>query len=86
VLMGRACPISPRCARCAPRCPSPSNFMAGIKGKSFSSPSSRGRRAADQLATSLYRAAMSGLLDAAREVNEKGSFRLSRAVAAPRRS
>jgi len=53
----------------------PVNFMAGIKGKSFSVAELQAagvRRIS--LATSLYRAAMSGLLDAAREVNEKGSF------------
>src|SRR6266851_567408 len=53
----------------------PVNFMAGIKGKSFSVAELQeaGVRRIS-LATSLYRAAMSGLLDAAREVNEKGSF------------
>jgi 2-methylisocitrate lyase-like PEP mutase family enzyme len=53
----------------------PFNFMAGIKGKSFSV---RELEAAGvrriSLATSLYRAAMSGLIDAAREVREEGSF------------
>jgi 2-methylisocitrate lyase-like PEP mutase family enzyme len=53
----------------------PFNFMVGIKGKSFT--------VADladagvkriSLAGSLYRAAMSGLLDAAREVKDKGTF------------
>jgi 2-methylisocitrate lyase-like PEP mutase family enzyme len=53
----------------------PFNFMVGIKGKSFSV----GELAAAgvrriSLATSLYRAAMSGLLDAAREVKEAGQF------------
>jgi len=53
----------------------PVNFMAGIKGKSFSVAELQAagvRRIS--LATSLYRAAMSGLLEAAREVSEKGSF------------
>lgn len=53
----------------------PVNFMAGIRGRSFSVAALEGagvRRIS--LATSLYRAAMSGLLDAAREVREKGSF------------
>src|SRR5213592_2611179 len=53
----------------------PVNFMAGIKGKSFSVAELQAagvRRIS--FATSLYRAAMSGLLEAAREVNEKGSF------------
>jgi 2-methylisocitrate lyase-like PEP mutase family enzyme len=53
----------------------PVNFMVGIKGKSFTV----GELAAAgvrriSLATSLYRAAISGLLDAAREVKEKGTF------------
>jgi 2-methylisocitrate lyase-like PEP mutase family enzyme len=49
--------------------------MAGIKGKSFSVAEleAAGVRRIS-LATSLYRAAMSGLLDAAREVIEKGTF------------
>jgi 2-methylisocitrate lyase-like PEP mutase family enzyme len=53
----------------------PVNFMAGIKGKSFSVKEleAAGVRRIS-LATSLYRAAMSGLIDAAREVKEKGSF------------
>ena len=53
----------------------PVNFMAGIKGKSFTV---RELEAAGvrrvSLATSLYRAAMSGLVDAAREVQGQGSF------------
>jgi len=53
----------------------PFNFMVGIKGKSFSV----GELAAAgvkriSLATSLYRAAMTGLLDAAREIKETGQF------------
>jgi len=53
----------------------PVNFMAGIKGKSFSV----GELAAAgvkriSLATSLYRAAMTGLVDAAREVKDTGQF------------
>jgi 2-methylisocitrate lyase-like PEP mutase family enzyme len=53
----------------------PVNFMAGIKGKSFSVAEleAAGVRRIS-LATSLYRAAMTGLIDAAREVKEKGSF------------
>src|SRR5882762_345001 len=53
----------------------PVNFMAGIEGQSFSVAELQAagvRRIS--LASSLYRAAMSGLLEAAREVNEKGSF------------
>lgn len=53
----------------------PVNFMVGIKGKSFSVAelASAGVRRIS-LATSLYRAAMSGLLEAARAVMEDGSF------------
>jgi 2-methylisocitrate lyase-like PEP mutase family enzyme len=53
----------------------PFNFMVGIKGKSFSVEElvAAGVRRIS-LATSLYRAAMSGLLEAAREVKEKGTF------------
>ena len=53
----------------------PVNFMVGIKGKSFTVAEleAAGVRRIS-LATSLYRAAMSGLIDAAREVKEKGSF------------
>jgi 2-methylisocitrate lyase-like PEP mutase family enzyme len=53
----------------------PFNFMAGIKGKSFTVTEleAAGVRRIS-LATSLYRAAMSGLLDAAREVKASGTF------------
>jgi 2-methylisocitrate lyase-like PEP mutase family enzyme len=53
----------------------PFNFMVGIKGKSFSVAEleAAGVRRIS-LATSLYRAAMSGLLAAAREVQDKGTF------------
>jgi 2-methylisocitrate lyase-like PEP mutase family enzyme len=53
----------------------PVNFMVGIKGKSFSV-----AELADagvkriSLATSLYRAAMTGFLDAARQVKDTGQF------------
>ncbi|MGQ0650805.1 MAG: isocitrate lyase/PEP mutase family protein [Betaproteobacteria bacterium] len=53
----------------------PFNFMAGMKGKSFSVAELEGagvRRIS--LATSLWRAAMSGMIDAAREAKEKGTF------------
>ena len=53
----------------------PYNFMAGIKGKSFSVAELQAagvRRVS--LATSLWRAAMSGLVEAAREVKDKGTF------------
>jgi 2-methylisocitrate lyase-like PEP mutase family enzyme len=53
----------------------PFNFMAGIKGKSFpvSELAASGVKRIS-LATSLYRAAMTGLLDAAREVKDTGEF------------
>ena len=63
----------------------PVNFMAGIKGKSFSVAEleAAGVRRIS-LATSLFRAAMTGLVDAAREVREHGSFGyLDRAIATP---
>jgi 2-methylisocitrate lyase-like PEP mutase family enzyme len=63
----------------------PVNFMAGIKGRSFSVKEleAAGVRRVS-LATSLYRAAMSGLINAAREVRAEGSFRyLERALATP---
>jgi 2-methylisocitrate lyase-like PEP mutase family enzyme len=53
----------------------PFNFMAGIKGKSFSVPElAEAGVKRISLATSLYRAAMTGLLNAAREVEEKGTL------------
>jgi 2-methylisocitrate lyase-like PEP mutase family enzyme len=63
----------------------PFNFMVGIKGKSFSVAEleAAGVRRIS-LAGSLYRAAMSGLVEAAKEVREKGSFSyLDRAVSTP---
>jgi 2-methylisocitrate lyase-like PEP mutase family enzyme len=63
----------------------PVNFMVGIKGKSFSV----GELAAAgvrriSLATSLYRVAMTGLLEAAREVKDTGQFGfLDRCVTTP---
>ena len=53
----------------------PFNFMAGIKGKSFSVPElAEAGVKRISLATSLYRAAMTGLLAAAREVKEQGTL------------
>jgi 2-methylisocitrate lyase-like PEP mutase family enzyme len=63
----------------------PINFMVGIKGKSFSFAEleEAGVRRIS-LATSLYRAAMTGLVDAAREVKEQGTFGyLERSLATP---
>jgi 2-methylisocitrate lyase-like PEP mutase family enzyme len=53
----------------------PFNFMVGIKGKSFSVKelAAAGVRRIS-LATSLYRAAMTGFLSAAREVKDRGEF------------
>jgi 2-methylisocitrate lyase-like PEP mutase family enzyme len=53
----------------------PFNFMAGIRGKSFSVAelTAAGVKRIS-LATSLYRAAMTGLLNAAREVKDSGQF------------
>ena len=53
----------------------PVNFMVGIQGRSFSVAELEAAGVKRiSLATSLYRAAMSGLAEAAREVNEHGSF------------
>jgi 2-methylisocitrate lyase-like PEP mutase family enzyme len=53
----------------------PFNFMGGIKGRSFSVAELEAAGVKRiSLATSLYRAAMTGLLDAAKEVKEKGTF------------
>ena len=63
----------------------PVNFMVGIKGKSFSV----GELAAAgvrriSLATSLYRAAMTGFLDAINEVKSAGQFGfLDRCITTP---
>ena len=63
----------------------PVNFMVGIKGKSFSvSELAAAGVKRISLATSLYRAAMTGFLDAANEVREKGQFGfLDRSVTTP---
>ncbi len=63
----------------------PFNFMVGIRGKSFTVPEleAAGVRRIS-LATSLYRAAMTGLLDAAKEVSEQGTFSyLDRSISTP---
>ena len=51
------------------------NFMVGIKGKSFnvSELAAAGVRRIS-FASSFYRAAMTGLIEAAREVKEHGTF------------
>jgi len=63
----------------------PFNFMVGIKGKSFSKAELEAAGVKRiSLATSLYRAAMTGLLDAAKEVKERGTFEyLDRSVSTP---
>ena len=63
----------------------PVNFMVGIKGKSFSvSELAAAGVKRISLATSLYRAAMTGFLDAANEAREKGQFSfLDRSVKTP---
>ena len=63
----------------------PFNFMVGIKGKSFTLAEleAAGVRRIS-LATSLYRAAMTGLVDAAREAKDTGTFGyLDRTLATP---
>jgi 2-methylisocitrate lyase-like PEP mutase family enzyme len=53
----------------------PFNFMAGIRGKSFNVLELQGAGVKRiSLATSLYRAAMTALVDAAREVQDHGTF------------
>jgi 2-methylisocitrate lyase-like PEP mutase family enzyme len=63
----------------------PVNFMAGIRGKSFTVAELQAagvRRIS--LATSLYRVAMTAALDGAREVKDKGTFGyLDRTLATP---
>ena len=63
----------------------PFNFMVGMKGKSFSvnELAAAGVKRIS-LATSLYRAAMTGFLNAAREIQEKGEFGfLDRSITMP---
>jgi 2-methylisocitrate lyase-like PEP mutase family enzyme len=63
----------------------PFNFMVGIKGKSFTVAELEAAGVKRiSLATSLYRAAMTGLVDAAREAKEKGTFGyLDRSIPSP---
>jgi len=63
----------------------PVNFMVGIKGKSFSvAELEKAGVRRISLATSLFRAAMTGLVEAAREVKEQGTFGyLERSLATP---
>lgn len=53
----------------------PVNFMVGIRGRSFTvAELAEAGVTRISLATSLYRSAMNGLLEAAREVKEQGTF------------
>jgi 2-methylisocitrate lyase-like PEP mutase family enzyme len=63
----------------------PVNFMAGIKGRSFTVAELEAAGVKRiSVAGSLYRAAMTGLIDAAREVKDTGTFRyLDHALATP---
>lgn len=63
----------------------PFNFMAGIPGKSFTVAELQAAGVKRiSVATSFYRAAMTGLLEAAREVKDQGSFTyLERLVSTP---
>ena len=63
----------------------PFNFMVGIKGKSFSvAELEKAGVRRISLATSLWRAAMTGMLEAAREVKEQGTFNyLERSLVTP---
>ncbi|MFL5143218.1 MAG: isocitrate lyase/phosphoenolpyruvate mutase family protein, partial [Microvirga sp.] len=63
----------------------PFNFMVGIKGKSFSvAELEKAGVRRISLATSLYRAAMTGLMEAAREVKGEGTFTyIDRSLATP---
>ena len=63
----------------------PFNFMVGIKGKSFTvAELANAGVKRISLATSLYRMAMTGLVDAAREVKDKGTFGyIDRSLATP---
>ena len=63
----------------------PVNFMAGIKGRSFTVAELEAAGVKRiSLATSLYRMAMTALVDAAREVKDQGTFGyLDRSLATP---
>jgi 2-methylisocitrate lyase-like PEP mutase family enzyme len=75
VLMAPGLPDLPAVRAVCAAVSKPVNFMAGIRGKSFTvvELEAAGVRRIS-LATSLYRAAMTGLLEAAREVKDKGTF------------
>ncbi len=75
VLMAPGLPDLAAVGRVCAALSKPFNFMAGIRGRSFTTAelAAAGVKRIS-LATSLYRAAMSGLVDAAREVKEHGTF------------
>jgi 2-methylisocitrate lyase-like PEP mutase family enzyme len=75
VLMAPGLPDLAAVAKVCNSLKKPFNFMGGIKGRSWTVAelSAVGVRRIS-LATSLYRAAMTGLLDAAREMKEHGTF------------
>ena len=85
VLMAPGLPDLASIAKVCGSLKKPFNFMGGIKGRSWTVAELSGagvRRVS--LATSLYRAAMTGLLDAAREMKEHGTFGyLDRTLATP---
>ena len=85
VLMAPGLPDIEAIAKVCASLRKPFNFMGGIRGKN---PTVKELAAAGvrriSLATSLYRAAMTGLLDAAKEVQEQGTFGyLDRTMATP---
>jgi 2-methylisocitrate lyase-like PEP mutase family enzyme len=75
VLMAPCLPDLASVAKVCAALSKPFNFMAGIKGKSFTVAelAAAGVKRVS-LASSLYRAAMTGLLTAAREAKERGTF------------
>ena len=85
VLMAPGLPDLDAARRVCAALKKPFNFMAGIRGKSFSVAELEAAGVKRiSLATSLYRAAMAGLADAAREVHDSGTFQyLDRALGAP---
>ncbi|MGH7121978.1 MAG: isocitrate lyase/PEP mutase family protein [Acetobacteraceae bacterium] len=75
VLMAPALPDLAAVARVCQALSRPFNFMAGMPGRSFPV-TELGKAGVKRisLATSLYRAAMSGLIGAAREAKDQGTF------------
>jgi 2-methylisocitrate lyase-like PEP mutase family enzyme len=75
VLMAPALPDLDAVRRVCGALRRPFNFMAGIRGKSFTVAEleAAGVRRVS-VATSLWRAAMTGLIEAGREIREKGTF------------